>query len=108
MMLATLVTGCDDRAGLCPNDLPTFCGVAPSWATQVSPVFARTCGTCHGPGGVEAARPFVTWNDVSARQTSVLTQIYGCAMPLPDAGVSLTMAERGVVLEWLTCGAPNN
>jgi mono/diheme cytochrome c family protein len=93
----------------CPSDLPASCvAPAPTWNSDVAPVFSRTCSSCHGPGGIEAAKPFTTWADVSARRTTVLSQIYGCKMPLPDAGVTLTVREREVVLHWLACGAPEN
>ncbi len=92
----------------CPNDLPSTCVVAPSWSLKVSPIFNRACVSCHGGDGGEAAHPMVTWADVAARKTSVLSQIYACKMPTADAGVTFTSEERSVVLQWLVCGAPEN
>jgi mono/diheme cytochrome c family protein len=81
---------------------------APSWAQEVSPIVTRTCVGCHGPGGIEATRPYGTWAQVSANKQGVLAQIYACRMPQPDAGVSLSEADRAVLLHWFVCGAPNN
>lgn len=104
-----LAAACDEPEVLsCPDDLPAACEVAPSWSAEVAPTFARTCGPCHGPGGVEAAKPLVAHADVSARRTSVLSQVYHCQMPGPDAGAALTDGERALVLQWLVCGAPDN
>jgi hypothetical protein len=109
-MTLLVLSACPDVPDdVCPSDLPPSCVMPPpSWATDVSPVVARTCSGCHGPSGIEASRPYGTWSEVDARKTDVLFQVYGCLMPLPDAGVTLSATDRAVLLHWLVCGAPNN
>jgi hypothetical protein len=82
--------------------------VAPSWQAEVSPIVARACTPCHGPGGVEAARPLATWADVYAGRRDVLDQVYSCLMPQQGTGVALTSGEQTALLQWLVCGAPDN
>ena len=38
----------------------------------------------------------------------MLDQVYACAMPPSDAGVTLSLEEREALLGWLVCNAPNN
>ena len=109
-LLLLLAAGCSGAsgavdAGSCPNDLPAACpSPAPSYA-EVGPLVQARCLPCHAPGGVEATIELDTQATLHARRTSVLTQIYSCLMPLPDAG-QLTAAERQAILGYLVCGAP--
>lgn len=93
----------------CPADLPASCPAkVPSWANDVQPIIDRRCNPCHGGGGI--APPtfnFATYQGVSNNSGSILTQVYACRMPPPDAGAP-TLAEREALLGWLVCGAPNN
>jgi hypothetical protein len=81
---------------------------APSYATEVAPLLARTClPACHGAGGVEQTKPIGTYAQVFSRRGLMLTQVNNCRMPPPDAGV-LSDQEASMLLDWLVCGAPNN
>jgi hypothetical protein len=98
----------DNPVANCPNDLPASCVTpAPSYETDVSPVIAAYCLTCHSPGGQEASYPLVTYDQVYATRSQVLDQIYSCRMP-PNGQAQPTEAERLLVLQWLVCGAPQN
>lgn len=104
----------DQRAttprGACPNDLPSEsgCGTAiPSYKTDVAAVFAARCGTCHAPGGIEAALPLTTHAQIFAQRRTVLNQIFSCLMPSPCA-TDLSADERANVLKWMVCGSPDN
>jgi len=100
--------GAPDMASHCPNDLPDSCPTpAPSWDGGVSEVVATVCATCHKAGGEAADKQFNSYDDVYARRGVILSQIYSCFMPPPDS-VTLTPAERQMLLGWLVCGAPNN
>jgi hypothetical protein len=106
--LATLSAACGGPGGACPADLPETCGVAPSWQAEVAPIVSRACAPCHGPGGVEAARPLATYDDVYAGRRAVLDQVYSCLMPQQGSGVALTSGEQLALLHWLVCDAPDN
>jgi mono/diheme cytochrome c family protein len=88
---------------------PTCPDPAPSYATDVSPIFQTYCVRCHGPGGVESNKPLTSWAEVNSRYGSVLQQVfYFCAMP-PATEPQLTdPAARAALLGWLECMAPNN
>lgn len=98
-----------DEAG-CPQDLPASCPAPPpSYATDVLPVFERRCWMCHSDGGIEdQLHDFSTYDHIFAQKGPILTQVYGCLMPLADGGTPLTADERKAMLGWLVCGAPNN
>lgn len=94
--------------GGCPSDLPASCPAnAPHYHDTIGPLIAAKCATCHRAGGQEPTKPLVTYADVDARKTTVLTQIYSCRMPLATAP-QLTLAEREELLAWLVCGAKND
>ena len=108
MILLALGAACGADGGACPADLPETCGVAPSWQAEVAPIVSRACAPCHGPGGVEAARPLAAYADVYARRRDVLDQVYSCLMPQQGSGVALSAGEQDALLHWLVCGAPDN
>jgi uncharacterized membrane protein len=95
----------------CPNDTPTACpSPAPSYATDVAPILQSRCVPCHGPGGVEAARPFDTYANITRAADNpnrMLTQIHACLMP-PAGQPPLTSAERKAILGWIVCMTPDN
>lgn len=104
---AILLTACGDTAA-CPDDLPASCPAgAPGYAATIAPILASRCASCHGPGGSQATRPLVTWDDVHARRGEVLSMVYGCRMP-PEGSAPLADDERAALLSWLVCGAPND
>ncbi len=96
-------------ASVCPHDLPSTCpSPEPSWMNDVEPIIDRACNPCHGVGGVEqSAFDFSTYQGVHKNFGSILSNVYGCLMPPPDAG-GLTDAQRRTLLGWLVCAAPDN
>ncbi|HVZ73212.1 MAG TPA: hypothetical protein VHJ20_12615 [Polyangia bacterium] len=109
VLLAT-VGACGQAASSCPDDEPAACpSPAPSFSGQVQDIFARKCDACHAPGGVESSKPFVTYAQISPRDTrlSIESRIVSCNMPQAGAP-QLTEDERLALLGWLVCGGPNN
>jgi len=113
LALAFVPSGCGDDSAppmiTCPNDLPPACVLpSPSYATDVEPIVARRCFPCHNTGGVALpARDFSTYDKIKAQADTgiVLTQVYACKMPPPDAAPP-TADERATLLHWLVCNAP--
>jgi hypothetical protein len=99
--------GAEDAAEGCPKVIVDGCAPAPpSWAS-VDSILVNRCSPCHFPGGVEGA----VWNfsnfaHVHALSGSMLDNVLACAMPPPDAG-GLPPDERGTLIAWLSCGAPD-
>lgn len=94
----------------CPNDLPSddrCAQAAPSYATEVAQVIAQRCAACHYPDNPQSSQVFAELEDVQAARTTMLTLVYRCEMP-PAAGAALSPEERGALLQWLVCGAPDN
>jgi len=96
----------------CPNDLPpdTDCATASPFYADVAPIFAARCSVCHQVGGLETKYIFDTYaqvHDNTGIRTRILTQIYACRMP-PSCAPNLSDAERGTMLKWLVCGAPES
>jgi hypothetical protein len=111
-LLIAGAAGCSGPAtsGTCEiPEAPTCPDPAPSYASDVSPIFQTYCVRCHGPGGVEFNKPLTSWAEVKSRYGAVLQQVfYGCAMP-PSTEPQLTdPAARAALLGWLECMAPNN
>jgi hypothetical protein len=107
---ALSIFGCSSpapSAASCPNDLPAACTTAPSYATEIAPIFASHCTKCHAKGGVEESKPLDGYAEVFSRRTTVLTQVYACKMP-PEGEPALSESERAKLLLWLVCKAPNN
>ncbi|MCL2449905.1 MAG: hypothetical protein FWD17_13245 [Polyangiaceae bacterium] len=94
----------------CTQGLPSSCpSPMPSWSGQVETIVATACGSCHADGGIEqAAFDFSTYQGVFGNRGPILTQVYSCAMPPSDAGVTLTHPDRATLVAWLWCKAPNN
>jgi hypothetical protein len=55
----------------------------------------------------QSAFDFSTYQGVHKNFGSILSNVYGCLMPPPDAG-GLTDAQRRTLLGWLVCAAPDN
>jgi len=92
----------------CPNDLPASCPAdAPSYTNDVAPIISERCLVCHGPGGQASNKPLDSYDNVYARRSAVLNQLYACNMP-PAGNPAPTEDERLTILNWLVCGAPNN
>ena len=102
-------TDAADDAGVasCTRKLPSCPSQAPSYATQIQPIIQSSCVTCHYSGNPSSRFDFSTYSAVNANRGPMLTQVYSCAMPPPDAG-ALSSDEREALMTWLVCGAPNN
>lgn len=96
-------------AANCPFETPVCPDPQPSYAGEVAALIQTYCVGCHGPGGQEAIRPFVTWQDIDDHQYAgpMQRQMLGCLMPPADAP-QLSDAQKQTLIGWLTCGAPNN
>jgi hypothetical protein len=104
------VTTCGPDGGTsCPFEAPVCPDPQPSYAGEVSALIQTYCVGCHGPGGVQANRPFGTWQDITSHQYAgpMQRQLLACRMPPGDAPQP-TDAEKNTLIGWLTCGAPNN
>ena len=104
-----LAIGCGSDAPACPNDLPSGCPApAPSYRTEVAPLFQGRCFPCHGPGGVaQPKHDFTSYAVIHDQRSKILNQVYNCRMP-PAQVPAPTMSERTTLLDWLVCGAPDN
>jgi len=103
-----IACGSSDSSSNCPSDLPASCpSPAPSYQSTIAPLIYELCVPCHSPGGQEASRPFLTYNEVFAQRTEILSQVYTCTMPLRGSQQP-SPQERAQLLAWLVCGAPNN
>ena len=94
----------------CPDDLPTELdcpAAAPTYSAVVSRIVTERCGSCHFEGNPYSSQVFVDYEGTYAARRTMLTQVYGCNMPPPDAP-QLTAEERGALLKWFVCGAPQN
>jgi uncharacterized membrane protein len=87
-----------------PASCPT---TTPSYKTDVAPVLANYCASCHAAGGEQSDKPLDTYQGASSLVTNMENQIAGCSMP-PSSDAQPTAAERETVLAWIVCGAPNN
>jgi hypothetical protein len=115
----TTGAGCGDGGAPCAqSDVPQSCPTpVPSFAGQVAGIFASRCAACHAPAGVEASKPYQTYDQIvgpksatfpdGANVIHLLTQIRACRMPQPGAP-PLTSDEGKTLQGWLYCGAPNN
>jgi hypothetical protein len=91
----------DANAPTCPDG-----GPAPSWKTQVKAIADRWCATCHFAGdlsGLDFSTPAGFLHDKTTAESDILT----CNMPPPGNG-ELSPADWETLLEWLSCGAPDN
>ncbi len=112
LLLAALCAlgGCSQPRNCPPFEIPLCPAPPPSFAVDAQPIFAAYCLDCHSPGGREANRPLVTYDDVAKQNGSsgtILNMVINCQMPPGDAP-QLPPAERDTLLAWLVCGAPNN
>lgn len=97
--------GGTDEPYTCPIPSPTSCPEpAPRYA-DVAPIFERRCVVCHAgtPGGPWS---LADYGHVADWQDTIRPNVRDCTMPPPDAGVSMTLEERSVILTWIRCGLP--
>jgi mono/diheme cytochrome c family protein len=78
----------------------------PSYKTEIFPILQSGCIPCHGPDGT-AGYYETTYADVAGQRESIESFVSICNMP-PANGPQISTAQRIALLEWLSCGAPNN
>jgi len=88
----------------CPNNAP---GSAPSYATDVAPILATYCTSCHAPNGSESNKPLDSYQGVENLSSSVESKISDCSMP-PSGNAQPSAEQRDAVIAWVVCGAQNN
>lgn len=92
----------------CPDDVPAGCpAVAPGFAADVAPIIAGHCQKCHAPGGMAAAFPFQTYDQIAPLAGDINLQLQTCAMP-PPPEPRLSAVERQAMFGWILCGALND
>jgi len=92
----------------CPRDLPAACpDHPPSYQSEIAPLFARTCTSCHAADASESQRDLSTYAGLYANRGAVLDQVYACNMP-PSGASTLDTADRVLLLTWLVCGSPDD
>lgn len=110
ILLAALaaLAGCSSDGGSCGASTPASCpSTTPSYATDVAPLMAKYCTSCHIAGGQESDKPLDSHAALSGQSGDVQGQIAGCDMP-PSGSTQPTDAERNTILAWIVCGAPDN
>lgn len=95
----------DEQPSACSVTAPTSCPEpAPGYA-DVAPIFERRCVACHAgnPGGPWS---LADYGHVSDWQDTIRSNVRDCSMPPSDAGIPMTLEERGAILTWIRCGLP--
>jgi hypothetical protein len=107
---------------------PTCPGIVPSFANDVYPNVIRPFCTvpCHSSTGAEFSMPLATYQQIYGQNGQeageIFTQVFeNCLMPPSNAPAQLADGDgdagigdaeatnpRQTLLDWLTCGAPNN
>jgi hypothetical protein len=88
----------------CSVQWPTACPDPAPRYNDVVPIFNRRCVTCHS--GWAGPWPLTSYTHVVDWQDTIRTELIGCTMPPPDAGIPITNDERTKILTWLRCGYP--
>jgi hypothetical protein len=101
----------DSAAGTCPSDLPTdadcAAGVAPQYGAVIAGIVEQRCEGCHFPQNPFSSQVFGDYAQLFAARRTALSRVYSCLMPPADAP-QLRPEERGALLKWFVCGAPQN
>ena len=97
--------------GACPSDLPTDADcpnqVAPHYGTVIAGIVEQRCQGCHFPQNPYSSQVFGDYQELFDARRTALSRVYGCLMPPADA-TPLRPEERGALLKWFVCGAPDN
>jgi uncharacterized membrane protein len=101
----------DDGSSTCPSDLPTdtdcAAGVAPKYGAVIAGIVEQRCRGCHYPQNPFSSQVFGDYEQLFAARRTALSRVYGCLMP-PSEATPLRPEERGALLKWFVCGAPQN
>ena len=90
-----------------PTDVEIHAKGFETYHETLNPDVSERCGGCHFAGNPFSSQVFVDYADTYAARRTMLTQVYGCNMPPPEAP-QLTLEERGALLKWFVCDAPQN
>jgi arginyl-tRNA--protein-N-Asp/Glu arginylyltransferase len=93
----------------CPSELPddADCATAaPSYSSQVYPVFEEYCEVCHLPGNGRSSKVLTNYEQIVGAHMSIQALIHQCKMPIGPR--RLTPENRTLLLKWFACGMPNN
>jgi hypothetical protein len=71
----------------------------------VDPILDQVCRECHTDGGEAVSIALETPADLDARLSTVVHELFECTMPPSGSGVTLTDADREVLLGWAVCRA---
>jgi hypothetical protein len=83
-----------ERVTECPEPAPVY--------ADVEPIFQQVCSTCHSlPGG---PWPLDDYSHVADWQDVIRDELLTCAMPPPNDPVTLSDADRQLILTWIRCG----
>lgn len=88
----------------CDAVAPTSCVSPPPRWDDVQPIFATRCAVCHG--NIPGHWPLDTYGHVVDWSVEIRGMVLSCVMPPPDSDVTMTLAERQLILEWLRCNYP--
>jgi hypothetical protein len=109
LALTVTLAACGSHATSCPEQIPTCPSPPPSFVAEVNPIVQSVCVPCHGPGGIEATRPYLTYEDMKAFGpfTTMYSQVLGCTMPKAPQQF-MGNDDRQRLLEWFACGEPDD
>jgi uncharacterized membrane protein len=94
------------NGGACDVVPPTSCpSPAPKFA-DVQPIFLNQCGMCHGKDWT-GQWPLDNYEHVADWRDEIRSELVSCAMPPADGGVTISLADRTKILQWIRCGAPH-
>ncbi|MFT3710127.1 MAG: hypothetical protein QM817_21055 [Archangium sp.] len=89
---------------VCMPVAPTMCTETQLRWADIEPVIVSRCFQCHD--GSQPQWPLRTYSDVADWADIVRGDIVDCTMPPLDSGVSMTNAERRLILDWIKCSYP--
>jgi hypothetical protein len=106
--VVSALAACSSPATSCPRQIPSCPSPPPSFVSEVNPIIQSVCVPCHGPGGIEAVRPYLTYEDMAQYGPfqTMYQQVLSCLMP--EAPQMLTTAQRQRLLEWFACCEPDD
>lgn len=87
---------------------PACPAAPPSYATDIAPLLAAKCTTCHRPGDPSGAWPLDTYARVAGWDSAVFEQLERCSMPPRDSGIEMSSGERQRIADWINCGSRDN
>jgi hypothetical protein len=93
----------DAGTEVCAVEAPTDCTQPQLTYSDVRPVIAQNCDPCHD-GNTNGNWPLTSYSDVADWADAIRDDLASCAMPLSDAGFTMSDQDRLLVLDWLRCG----